>query len=85
MKVIVLLVSILTLSQISVFCQQSSHRVCDTIRYEFVEGKIIIPVIVNGLKVKYIVDTGGQTGTDWEHILWIPGGKRERCEILLLI
>ena len=63
MKVIVLLVSILTLSQISVFCQQSSRRVSDTIRYEFVEGKIIIPVIVNGLKVKYIVDTGGKTGT----------------------
>ena len=43
--------------------QQSTRRICDTIHYEFVQDKIIIPVTVNGVKVKYIVDTGGQTGT----------------------
>lgn len=43
--------------------QQRTERVCDTIPYEFVRGKIIIPVTVNGRKVKYIVDTGGRTGT----------------------
>jgi hypothetical protein len=43
--------------------QQATRRVCDTIHYEFVHEKIIIPVTVNGVKVKYIVDTGGQTGT----------------------
>lgn len=45
------------------WAQQASGRVCDTIPYEFVYNKIIIPVTVNGVKVKYIVDTGGQTGT----------------------
>lgn len=38
-------------------------RVCDTIHYELIREKIIIPVTVNGIKVKYIVDTGGKTGT----------------------
>ncbi len=46
---------------------QSVKRVCDTIHYEFIQNKIIIPVTVNGVTVKYIVDTGGQTGTDWEN------------------
>ena len=36
---------------------------CDTIHYELIREKIIIPVTVNGIKVKYIVDTGGKTGT----------------------
>lgn len=48
--------------------QQPTKRICDTIHYEFIQGKIVIPVVVNGVKVKYIVDTGGQTGTDWEHV-----------------
>ena len=43
--------------------QKKNRRICDTIHYEFVQDKIIIPVTVNGVKVKYIVDTGGQTGT----------------------
>ena len=43
--------------------QQATRRVCDTIPYEFVHDKIIIPVTVNGVRVKYIIDTGGQTGT----------------------
>lgn len=43
--------------------QKVTRRVCDTIHYEFVHDKIVIPVTVNGVTVKYIVDTGGQTGT----------------------
>ena len=43
--------------------QYSTRRICDTIHYEFIQDKIIIPVTVNGVKVRYIVDTGGQTGT----------------------
>lgn len=53
--------------------QQSVKRVCDTIHYEFIQGKIVIPVVVNGVKVKYIVDTGGQTGTDWEYVKKMGG------------
>lgn len=53
--------------------QQASKRICDTIHYEFIQNKIVIPVIVNGVKVKYIVDTGGQTGTDWEHVQKMGG------------
>ena len=53
--------------------QQTAKRVCDTIRYEFIGDKIVIPVTVNGIKVKYIVDTGGQTGTDWEHVQAMGG------------
>lgn len=49
------------------FAQQQTKRVCDTIHYEFIGDKIVIPVTVNGVAAKYIVDTGGQTGTDWEH------------------
>lgn len=45
---------------------QIQNRVCDTIPYEFIHEKIIIPVTVNGVKVKYIVDTGGQTGTVYD-------------------
>ncbi|WP_369861140.1 hypothetical protein [Butyricimonas hominis] len=52
---------------------QSTKRVCDTIHYEFVQNKIIIPVTVNGVVVKYIVDTGGQTGTDWENVQKMEG------------
>ena len=53
--------------------QQPTKRICDTIHYEFIQGKIVIPVVVNGVKVKYIVDTGGQTGTDWEHVKTMGG------------
>lgn len=42
---------------------QIRNKVCDTIPYEFIHEKIIIPVTVNGVKTKYIVDTGGKTGT----------------------
>lgn len=42
---------------------QIRNAVCDTIPYEFIHEKIIIPVTVNGVKTKYIVDTGGKTGT----------------------
>lgn len=42
---------------------QIKNKVCDTIPYEFIHEKIIIPVTVNGVKTKYIVDTGGKTGT----------------------
>lgn len=42
---------------------QIKNKVCDTIPYEFIREKIIIPVTVNGVKAKYIVDTGGKTGT----------------------
>lgn len=45
---------------------QIKNKVCDTIPYEFIRNKIIIPVTVNGVKVKYIVDTGGKTGTTYE-------------------
>lgn len=47
-------------------CSQQTKRICDTIPYEFIEEKIVIPVEVNGVKVKYILDTGGQTGTMWK-------------------
>ncbi|MFR1243285.1 MAG: hypothetical protein ACLSDJ_19560 [Butyricimonas faecihominis] len=48
---------------------QQTKRICDTIPYEFIREKIVIPVVVNGVKVKYIVDTGGQTGTMWEEAM----------------
>ena len=32
---------------------QIRNKVCDTIPYEFIQEKIIIPVTVNGIKVKY--------------------------------
>lgn len=60
---LILLFAILLFILPSVWAQQASGRVCDTIPYEFVHDKIIIPVTVNGVKVKYIIDTGGQTGT----------------------
>lgn len=56
------------------FTQQlPSKRICDTIHYEFIQDKIIIPVVINGVKAKYIVDTGGQTGTDWEYLKKMGG------------
>ena len=55
MRTIVFIVGLLVLF--------SAGRVCDTIHYELIREKIIIPVTVNGIKVKYIVDTGGKTGT----------------------
>lgn len=45
---------------------QARNRVCDTIPYEFIQDKIIIPATVNGIQVKYIVDTGGRTGTEYD-------------------
>lgn len=45
---------------------QIKNKVCDTIPYEFIREKIIIPVTVNGVKAKYIVDTGGKTGTMYD-------------------
>lgn len=50
-------------------CAQQTKRICDTIPYEFMQEKIVIPVTVNGVKTKYIVDTGGQTGTMWEEAM----------------
>lgn len=43
--------------------QPVSRRICDTVAYELIHGKIVIPVTVNDVKVKYILDTGGQTAT----------------------
>lgn len=63
MKMILIIAGLLTLFLTGSFAQQASRRVCDTLHYEFVHGKIIIPVTVNGVNVKYIVDTGGKTGT----------------------
>lgn len=48
---------------------QIQNKICDTIHYEFVREKIIVPVTVNGVKVKYIVDTGGKTGTMYDAAL----------------
>ena len=45
---------------------QIQNKVCDTIPYELVHNKIIIPVTINGVKTKYIVDTGGKTGTMYD-------------------
>lgn len=45
---------------------QIRNKVCDTIPYEFIHEKIIIPVTVNGVATKYIVDTGGKTGTTYD-------------------
>lgn len=53
----------------NVVCAQQTKRICDTIPYEFVREKIVIPVVVNGVKTKYIVDTGGKTGTMWEEAM----------------
>ena len=61
-RIFLLFVLLLSLS-VEVYAQRATRRICDTIHYEFVHDKIIIPVVVNGVKVKYIVDTGGQTGT----------------------
>ena len=63
MRTIVFIVGLLVLFSAGVFGQQVTRRVCDTIHYELIREKIIIPVTVNGIKVKYIVDTGGKTGT----------------------
>lgn len=64
MRIVILLVLFLITSlSFVVNAQQATQRICDTIHYEYIHDKIIIPVIVNGVKVKYIVDTGGQTGT----------------------
>ena len=74
MKFKVFLCGIFTLAFMSGYAQQQpAKRVCDTIHYEFIQDKIVIPVIVNGVKVKYIVDTGGQTGTDWDHVKAMGG------------
>lgn len=62
-KRLVLVLFVLLFVLPDTWAQQASGRVCDTIPYEFVYNKIIIPVTVNGVKVKYIIDTGGQTGT----------------------
>lgn len=51
------------------WAQQATRRVCDTIPYELIHGKIVIPVKVNGRTVKYIVDTGGRTATVKEEAL----------------
>lgn len=45
---------------------QISNKICDTIPYELVHNKIIIPVTANGIETKYIVDTGGKTGTTYD-------------------
>ena len=42
---------------------QIQNRVCDTIPYDYIHNRIVIPVVLNGIPVRYIVDTGGQTGT----------------------
>ena len=71
--VVLLLFGFITSLPVITIAQQTTRRICDTIHYEYVHDKIIIPVIVNGVKVKYIVDTGGQTGTDWEHVKAMGG------------
>ena len=71
--VVLLLLGFMTSLPVVTIAQQTTRRICDTIHYEYVHDKIIIPVIVNGVKVKYIVDTGGQTGTDWEHVKAMGG------------
>ena len=46
---------------------QTLFRICAAILCpQFIQEKIIIPVTVNGIKVKYIVDTGGRTGTMYD-------------------
>lgn len=57
------IMGVLTLTYGQGATAQVRNTVCDTISYEFIEEKIIIPVTVNGVKAKYIVDTGGKTGT----------------------
>ena len=57
--VVLLLLGFMTSLPVVTIAQQTTRRICDTIHYEYVHDKIII----NGVKVKYIVDTGGQTGT----------------------
>ena len=44
----------------------SIKRYADTIRYEMKYGRIIVPVTVNQVVYRYILDTGGQTATIWE-------------------
>ena len=52
----------------------TAKRYIDTIRYEIKYGRIIIPVTVNQMQCKYILDTGGQTATIWEEAKTM-GGK----------
>ena len=52
----------------------TAKRYIDTIRYEIKYGRIIIPVTVNQMQCKYILDTGGQTATIWEDAKTM-GGK----------
>lgn len=60
------LVALLMLCPCKRAVAQIQNRICDTIPYEFIREKIIIPVTVNGVQVKYIVDTGGRTGTMYD-------------------
>ena len=51
---------------LSCYCtghSQIQNRICDTIPYEIRYNRLIIPVEVNGIKNRYIIDTGGQTAT----------------------
>ena len=63
LKILFVCVMMMSLFVRGVAQQAASRRICDTIHYEFIHDKIIIPVTVNGVTVKYIVDTGGTTGT----------------------
>lgn len=63
LKILFVCVMMMSLFVRGVAQQAVSRRICDTIHYEFIHDKIIIPVTVNGVTVKYIVDTGGTTGT----------------------
>ena len=63
------LLFLISLLSTSVVKAQIKNKICDTIRYEFVHDKIIIPVSVNGVQAKYILDTGGRTGTMYDAAL----------------
>ena len=61
--VVLLLLGFITSLPVVTIAQQTTRRICDTIHYELIREKIIIPVTVNGIKVKYNVETGGKKGT----------------------
>ena len=52
LKILFVCVMMMSLFVRGVAQQAVSRRICDTIHYEFIHDKIIIPVTVNGVTVK---------------------------------
>lgn len=67
MKKIVLAIVFSVVFTFSLYAQDSFQKICDTIPYQLIHDKIIIPVSINDTIVQMILDTGGQTGVMYSH------------------